>query len=404
MIRNLKFLFWFIFLFFVTSTAFAVEPPNIRVMVLDDLDDVVISARGHYQIIDPIHNMLIFEGDVLHKSRVLVHGNFIYVGKRFFRGSRLRINSNQDITVYLANDKHNRYRGSLDIIMKDKRKFMLVNHLDLETYIKGVLYHEITDRWPIDAMKAQAVAARSYAVYQASENVKMDFDVKTNIYSQVYGGKNAERFRTSMAVDQTRNEVLVFENKVLPAYFHSNCGDHTEDVAELWNHHGLSPLRGIPDPYSRFGKNYSWKKNFKSEDVQTRLNIKGHTIGQIVNIEVIERNDSGRIRKIKITDKDGGTLILTGKDFRDILGPNDIRSNDYEVIMQGYYFDVVGKGWGHGVGMSQWGAYEMSKQGFDYKKILEHYYPGADLVQLDSIKEPLKIDEPIELLNKTDLE
>ncbi|MBF0478580.1 MAG: SpoIID/LytB domain-containing protein [Candidatus Omnitrophica bacterium] len=381
-----KFLILFILLFCNTCIVRAIESPDIRVLVMENLDNIVVSASGHYRIIDQKAKATIFEGDALHKSRVLSRGNFIYIGKRFFRGNRIRIDSSQDITIYLDNGERKRYRGAVDIIIKDKIKFNLVNHLDLETYIKGVLYHEVTDRWPMDAMKAQAVAARSYAVYQAHENVKQDYDVKTDIYSQVYGGRNAERFRTSLAVDGTKGEVLTYRGSILPAYFHSNSGDHTEDAAELWNHHDLSPLRGVPDPYSRFGKNYTWKKNFKSADVQKRLNAKGYPAGPIVNIEVVERNDSGRIRKIKVIDSDGKFVLLTGKDFRDILGPNDIRSNNYDIVMQGFYFDVVGKGWGHGVGMSQWGAYEMAKEGFDYKKILELYYPGADLEQLDKVE------------------
>ena len=102
-------------------------------------------------------------------------------------------------------------------------------------------------------------------------------------------------------------------------------------------------------------------------------------MGLIKEIYVSKTNDSGRVKELTITGRDGKTVKLSGKDFREILGPNSLKSNKYDVQMKGYFFDVLGKGWGHGVGLCQWGAYGMSLQQHDYREILQFYYPGAEI-------------------------
>ena len=123
-----------------------------------------------------------------------------------------------------------------------------------------------------------------------------------------------------------------------------------------------------------------WKRNFRLQDIQGALNKQGHKMGLIKDISVVDRDRSERISALKITGRDGKTLTIKGKDFREILGPNEIKSNNYDIQMQGYYVDFVGKGWGHGVGLCQWGARGMAMQQFNYKQILSYYYPRAELI------------------------
>jgi stage II sporulation protein D len=195
----------------------------------------------------------------------------------------------------------------------------------------------------------------------------------------MYGGKDAERYRTSIAVNRTHGEILTYQDKIIPAYYHANSGGYTEDVSELWEH-DLAPLKGVKSDYSLGMPAVAWKRNFKSRDIQEKLNKAGYKIGSIKEIAVLERNQSGRIRWIQFIDRAGKKIKIKGKDFREIIGPNEIRSNNYEITMKGYYFDLIGKGWGHGVGLCQWGANNMAYQRFSYTDILQFYYPGAVMV------------------------
>ena len=171
--------------------------------------------------------------------------------------------------------------------------------------------------------------------------------------------------------------------KVVPAFFHSNSGGHTEDANQVW---GVDspPLKGVKSPYSKGMPHYQWKKNYRSSDIQQRLIDGGIEIGLIKDIIVAERTQSGRVRELIIESRSGKKIRISGKRFRDIVGPNLIKSNMYQVRMQGYFFDLIGRGWGHGVGMCQWGAYNMAKQRFRYEEILDYYYPGGEIVRAET--------------------
>jgi len=352
---------------------------DVRVAILKDADDFVVSAPGVYRVIDLKTGKVLFEGRRLGKSRVKFIDGAVHVGQANYAANRLRLEFDKYAKIY-TDKEIKRYRGGLNVIV-NKDKLLVVNTLELEEYVRGVLYHEISDKWPMEAMKAQAVAVRTYVYYQMQQNKTMDYDVTNDIYSQVYGGRSAERYRTNLATKKTMGEVLFYDNRVLPAYFHSNSGGHTEDVSEVWNHN-LPPLKGVVDPYVADAPNNRWRKNFRSSAVQTKLNEKGYKIGQIKEIRIRSKTGSGRARSVEIIDYSGHSLILKGNDFRLIVGPNDIKSNLYTITMKGYFFDVEGSGWGHGVGMSQWGAHKMAEERFDYDEILKFYYPGAVIRKL----------------------
>jgi len=247
------------------------------------------------------------------------------------------------------------------------------------------LYHEVSDKWPLDAICAQAVAARTYALYAMEQFAARDYDVTNDIYSQVYGGRGAERYRTNLAVKRTKGEVLTYQGKIFPAFFHANSGGVTEDAKELWGI-DLPPLRGgVESPFSVNSPHYRWTRNFRLKDIQDKLIASGYNVGLIQEIRVVERNKSGRVRRLEVVDRDGKVLPLEGKQFREILGPNVLRSNKYNIEMKGWYVDFVGHGWGHGVGLCQWGAYNMARMRYSYKQILSFYYPGSDLTKFQDI-------------------
>lgn len=351
----------------------------VRVAILRDVDELTLSMRGKYKIIDPQSGTIIAEGRSPRKFQLSNHPTGIQLNDKEHLWRKIRLTAAKDITLY-QDDKLQRYRGTLDIISKPNKKFLVVNTIELEQYIRGVLYHEVSHRWPMEAMKAQAVAARTYALYQMKKNNADEYDVTGDIYSQVYGGKNSERFRTNIAVKRTMGKILVYNNKVLPAYFHASCGGHTENAKNIWGEN-LPPLSGVPCSFCALAPHANWKRNFRSKDIQDKLAADGYRhMGAIHDIRVVSRNPSGRINNLHFSARDGTTTTIPGVKFRGIIGPNTIKSNKYEVVMKGYYFDLIGKGWGHGVGMCQWGAHQMAEERHKYDEILSFYYPGADIV------------------------
>ncbi len=379
--------FWTVFLFVAFVYADNDTSPLIRIAVAKDIDSVTIKISGAYEISNPLTHQILQKDLSFGPSVITKTEQGLKLGEHQFAFDRLRFYSSRDVAVIVAG-KERRYRGFVDVLFATNGKLLVVNQLEVEDYIKGVLLHEVSNHWPLEALKAQAIATRSYAFVQIAANIKKDFDVTNDIYSQVYGGRTSERYRTNLAVDATKGEVLTYQGKVLPAYFHATCGGHTENAAELWPKQNLAPLKGVRCIYCRDSPHYFWKRNIALKEIQAKLSAKGYPLGVIDDISISKRNDSDRILTLIISDHTGKQITISGKDFREIVGPNLIRSNNYYIVMQGYYCDFFGKGWGHGVGMCQWGAQGMSAQGLSYDKILQFYYPGAVLTV---IKEPAQL-------------
>ncbi len=358
--------------------------PQVRVALTREAKQLEISVRGRYRIRQRTTKEVLKEGKRLKKASLNVFGRDLVLDGQTLNTDGISIYSRKDISIGTGEDAK-RYRGDIDISIQEDGTLLVVNRIDLENYIRGVLYHETSNRWPMQALKAQAVAARTYAVYQIEESRGAAYDVTSDIYAQVYGGKSAERFRTNLAVQRTRGQVLTYDGKILPAYYHASCAGTTEDVSEMWDHKSIPPLSGVVCPFCRRSPHFHWKRNFRLADIQDALNKKGYAIGLIKEIRVKERDRSGRNRTMEIVGRKGETLTIPGKDLRNIVGPNQIKSNRYGVVMKGYYCDLIGQGWGHGVGMCQWGAREMDRQGYSYRKILEFYYPGAAIDRVDRV-------------------
>ncbi len=362
-------------------TAFA-EEKSIRVAVLQNAKDFTLSVRGKFNIFSASESEKFFADSYLHATKVKAVNGGIKILNTIYPQEHIKIVPQKDAAISV---NHRTFRGSVDIILTTQNKFLIVNTVALEDYIKGVLYHEVSHHWPLEAIKAQAVAARTYALYRAQLSQGKDYDVTNDIYSQVYGGETSEKYQTNLAVDKTKGLVIVYLSKILPAYYSATCAGATENVSELWSD-DLSPLKGVVCRYCQSSPHIFWKKNFRLKDIQDKLNRNGFTLGLIKGIKVAERNDSNRIRTLEITTRDGKTSTISGKDFREIIGPNLVKSNNYVIDMKGYYVDLIGKGWGHGVGLCQWGAREMALQHANFEKILKYYYPGTEIVSYANLK------------------
>ncbi len=371
--------FLFLCLFFLADGIVTAKPRLIRVAVLREEDHFTMAVHGRYDVVDYNTGKVIATDNYLHPSLVALDKGKTVIGTRVYDLARVIISPRREALVSI---NAGQFRGSVIIVNNAGVNFTVVNSIDLEQYICGVLYHEISDTWPLEAIKAQAVATRTFALYSMNKFASRDYDVTNDIYSQVYGGRGAERYRTNLAVHRTKGEVLMYQGVVFPAFFHANSGGVTEDAAELWGI-DLPPLRGgVLSPFSVDQAHYKWKQDFRLKDIQDALNARGYQMGLIREIQVTELNKSGRVRKLRILTRDGKEDIIEGKVFRDIIGPNILKSNKYEIVMKGWYVDFIGYGWGHGVGLCQWGAYGMALKHFNYRQILGFYYPSSEFVRL----------------------
>jgi len=374
----------FILFFFLTALifnavegrwAFGADEKYIRVAILKDVSSLTLAIKGKFDLVQVKTGRTERPRKVLNEAKVRPSVDGLMIGPEKFMVGQIKIIPQRDATIFVNN---RRFRGEVNIIKNDQELFTVVNHVELEDYIKGVLYHEVSHRWSLETFKVQAIATRTYAFYRMKQGRTQDYDLTDDIYSQVYGGRSSERYRTNIAVNKTKGLILTYKGQILPAYFHATCGGATEDVSELWKE-DLPPLKGVICTFCQDSPHYNWKKNFRLSDIQDKLNSKGYQLRLIKEISVVERNKSGRIRLLEIITRDGQKITVSGKDFRNIVGPNLLKSNNYEIIMKGYFMDLFGHGWGHGVGMCQWGVNAMARLRYKYDEILKYYYPGVEI-------------------------
>jgi stage II sporulation protein D (peptidoglycan lytic transglycosylase) len=235
--------------------------------------------------------------------------------------------------------------------------------------------------WDSDALMAQAVASRTYALYLKKQNMHLPFDVAATTTFQVYGGIGAEKDSTNRAVDVTRGLVLTYHDRLIAAYFHANSAGHTEDAKKVWDV-DMPYLKGIPDRFSKNLPYENWECYVSYEDINNCLSRAGHTLGNVSAINAKTISANGRILEIQVLS-DCGAFEMSGGRFRHCLDPMRIKSTKFQIIEKNKGVILRGKGYGHGVGMSQWGANQMAKEGFHYIKILAHYYPGTVVTRVD---------------------
>ena len=254
-----------------------------------------------------------------------------------------------------------------------------------EQYLYSVLGAEMSGNWPQEALKAQAVAARSYAIHQRMKSETDLYDVDSTQYSQVYKGLQTESSGTYAAVDATAGQVLTYNGQIILAVFHSASGGHTENVEDVWME-PLPYLRAVPD-YDQGAPVYQWKENFSRAQMSSKIS----GVGNVISMKPERTTAYGSVLSMKVVG-DGGSRVMTGADLRRVL---NLRSTRFTVIPQygGIFsgrnsgkpptgFLVDGKGFGHAVGMSQWGAYNLARQGYGYQQILLHYYRGTALARI----------------------
>lgn len=273
----------------------------------------------------------------------------------------------------------NVYSGKIFIIPAGN-SFHLVEHAPLETYLYGVLPYEMSYTWPLEALKAQAVAARTYTLKSLESVKNQNFDLYSDVRSQMYKGGGKQYDSVKKAVDGTRGQVLTFDDKLFYTYYHANCGGGTDDVRS-WNPGAASikPLSGASCKYDVHSKSHSWQMNISHDKVLAYAKTVGLT-GTLKSIKIARKTDTGRATNLTLRTSKGSKTVACGK-FRLATGIRSCKISKVSVRKKDVHFE--GKGYGHGIGMCQDGANGMAQSGKDYRKILKNYYPGAKLAEIN---------------------
>jgi stage II sporulation protein D len=271
------------------------------------------------------------------------------------------------------------YRGMLELRPGRGGGVTAVNLVDLEHYLYGVVPSEMSASWPASALMSQAVAARSYAMASVRKHASRGYDVCDTDECQVYTGAAAESAASNRAVDATRGVVLTKKGKVLAAYFHSSSGGYTENSEDVWIQK-LPHIRAVPD-YDQNSPHYTWYKNVPAATIESKLASRGVRVGALRALNPVSRSYSGRVREIQVVGA-AGSKTISGETLRLAAGLN---STLFNLAPRGgsegspAEFAFAGRGWGHGLGLSQWGARRLAEAGYGYQQILAHYYPGSAL-------------------------
>jgi stage II sporulation protein D len=307
-----------------------------------------------------------------------------------FKGSKgvvsLGDSESLNLVSLTSNTGVTRYRGDFEFVV-DNGKLTAINELDIEEYLYGVVPSEAIPSWPEEALKAQAVAARNYAMQKVETSRGEPFNMVADQYNQVYGGYDAETEATNKAVKDTSGIVMVSKGSLITAFFHSSSGGFTENSEDVW----LNPLPYIKwkaDPFDKNDNHYNWQVTYTSEQLTALMTKAGYPLKTVTGIEIKERTSSGaRVKTMEVTgvdDKEKTKRIKIGNadQVRATLGLKSalfVMEVSYNEDKSLKSVKITGRGYGHGVGMSQYGACGMASQGYNYQDILKYYYSGVTI-------------------------
>lgn len=321
------------------------------------------------------------------------------------RAGPLTARPDRPVDFILVNGK--RYRGEVMLHVRTDG-LLVTNRLHLEDYLRGVVPLEIGRRVSGEeaAVAAQAVAARSYAYVRLSGGEARPYDLVATVQDQVYGGADAETPIADGAVWATRGLVLTYEGRTVNAPYHSTCGGSTAEVSEVWYRSRDEPyLRRVSDRigdseryYCDPSPRFRWSKTLERNTLATALDrylaqyvqVRGDRVGVVRGLEIDSRTPSGRVRALAVRT-DRGRYLLRGNDVRFVMRiPNgEILNSTYFSVRterdgQGRVARATfeGGGYGHGIGMCQWGAIGRARAGQDFRTILSTYYPGTAIASV----------------------
>ena len=360
--------------------------PQINVLLLKDVKEFSLAISSPFEIFSlgiPSNNPL-SSGDrkplkkynKLLKSQVTLTNSHILIGKNKFKRRIIVLAVENNDTIEVNN---NSYRGTIKIIPQTNGKFLVIEETDVESFLLGVIGSEMPASWTKNTLFAQTVAARTYVLYKKK---KRDTDMyHINKLDLAYKGTLNENNKTREIVNKSKGVIMVYNWQIFPGYFHSTCGDHTEDVYHTFKGKSIPPLAGVPCGYCESSKYYRWQADVNKEELKSKLHKFYKTATPFSSLRPSDLGPGGHASTIEIHSS-SKTKKIDANTFRLLIGPNKLLSTAFTVKNNGQNLELSGKGWGHGVGLCQYGAQKMGTSGFKWYEILKHYYPKIDLVKI----------------------
>ena len=334
----------------------------------------------------PIIRVLLKKG----AKEITLNGNLIVNNKTvkkiniFFEDNNIIYNNHKFKTLIIKSkspiyikEKNCSYLGSI-LLKANRDGFDVINLIDITHYLYGVVTSESYSSWNIEALKAQAIASRTYAYYQTLVRKNWSFDVRDNTFDQAYKGFDGITKKAKIATNATKGEILMYKNRPILAQYTANSGWYSSSSKEIFNA-DLPYLYSHPDNFSVKMPDGKWIKKISINKLEKNLQKLGIKVIGIKNILPYSKTESGRVTKVKIIARNGEIVLRAYSSIRKAANLKDILM---DIEKKGNMFYFYGGGYGHGVGYSQWGGEAMAKKGYDYKKILSFYYKDCKIKKL----------------------
>jgi stage II sporulation protein D len=453
--RRLKPIFIILFIFLIISMEVMANIPIIRVGIFIDYKNISLRGDKGLKIFDLSTGEILLLRRDSKMFKIAAEPQGIKINEQSFKIKKgIKIIPIADGFLEVQDKK---YRGDIEINV-NKSLLKVINIVEVEKYLYGVLKKEISPEWPAEVLKAQAIAARTFALSNMNKFISQGFNVCATTSSQEYGGVFCEHPATNKAINDTRGIVATYEGQPINAVYHSDSGGCTENCEDVWG--GYVPyLRSVTSEYEAIVSppNHQWSYTLTGEEFLTKLSRNDHKLNSIEEVFISEKTESGRVKSVDIIGDNGKKISLKTNDFRLLIGPGLIRSTLFimesdggngkeeieeddcniedeepaegeepqrrvsDILKEDRDFSITeliallnrpkgliepkvvvtkpkvveeredannliltfkGKGSGHGVGLSQWGAYGMATRGFKYEEILKYYYQGIKLSKI----------------------
>lgn len=378
--KKFKILFLiFILMFSVHNFSFAKNSFSakeyIKVGILSGIKQLSIGCDQKYNFISNGKEAILSPG----KITIDVGNGYAVIANRKYA---LPVKFSSEKNCLLVNDKI--YRGTITI-KSSGGKVSVINELKTEDYLKGILPKEASSSWNTEALKTQAVISRTYAVKNMGRHSKEGYDVCSTVHCQVYGGASCENKKCNQVIRDTKGEVVMYKGELAQTLFHAACGGHTDNPKYVWGWKQETPeyLKGRKDKYCKGNPHSNWTSEVSESFIREKLIAAGYKVGTIKKISYSGKTAGGAAKEVTISHSKG-KLKLNAYTFRLTVDAFKIKSTMFSSIKhKNKNFVFTGKGWGHKVGLCQWGAKAMGDKKISYKKILDYYYPGTDIGKLN---------------------
>ena len=376
------------------------EVPLIRARLGDEMPSVAVGVMGPWRLVGPAGEVA--SGATLEWTEVSAGGGRLIFGRQGPVAGPLELHATTDGTLHVAQnvggtDRQRAYRGLLRLVATEADTVRVTNVLPLEMYVAGVLANELPRAWNVEAYKAQAVAARTYAL--AERNLRTgpghDFDVYDSTASQVYGGCETETATAWEAVTKTWGLAASYKGAdgktyLLMTYYHSTCGGMTVPAGAVFGGPTPPPLAGgVPCSYCAASPKYRWpdvrlSKQEITEALKRSPSPELARLGPVAAVKVESTlAPGGRATVIRVTDRAGRSVPMPADTWRRLVSPTRIFSTWFNIQDDGNSILITdGRGYGHGVGLCQWGAGYLAEHGMSGEAILRYYYPKVELIKV----------------------